>query len=56
MKIVDKYEDREYTAIATNNGIVLCDKVEGAFIVLRSSVDLSRLKDLLNKLEAIERI
>ncbi len=48
MKINEAYEPREYTAITTNAGVVLCDKREGAFIVLRFPEDLERLRELLS--------
>jgi len=54
INIVDKHEDREYTALATDGGIVLCDKVEGAFLVLRSDNDLQRLKQLLDKVQIVK--
>lgn len=54
INIVDKYEDREYTALATDGGIVLCDKIEGAFLVLRSESDLQNLKQLLDKIKIIK--
>lgn len=54
VNFADKHEDREYSAIASNNGIVLCDKQDGAFLVLRSAKDLENLKKLLDKLVAIE--
>jgi len=54
INIIDKHEDREYTALATDDGIVLCDKIDGAFIVLRSANDLEKLKELLNKIEIIK--
>lgn len=47
------YIDKEFSAVAMNTGIVLCDKQQGAFIVLRSTTDLERLKDLLGTLEII---
>jgi len=53
VRVVDKHEDREYTAISSDGGIVLCDTIGGAFLVLRSANDLIRLKELLNKLEVV---
>lgn len=54
MNIVDKHKDREFSAIMQSNGVVLCDKEEGAFIVLRSPVDLDRLKKLLDKIQVVK--
>ena len=54
MGIFDKHDPREYSAIACNAGVVLCDKQDGAFLVLRSATDLKRLKQLLNKISTIE--
>ena len=51
MKIIDKYEPREYSAISHDGGVVLCDKMTGAFLVLRFPEDLERLKALLETLE-----
>jgi hypothetical protein len=51
LNIVDKYDDREYSALATDKGVVLCDKQDGAFLVLRSLEDLENLKTLLNKIQ-----
>ena len=54
INIIDKHQPRNYTAMMNDNGIVLCDKQEGAFLVLRYSSDLERLKDLLNKITMVE--
>lgn len=54
INIVDKYKDREYMALANDGGIVLCDKSNGAFLILRSHNDLQNLKQLLDKIEIIE--
>jgi hypothetical protein len=54
IKIVDKYTPREYSSIATNEGVILCDKQEGSFIVLRYPSDLERLKQLLDKIKIVE--
>lgn len=51
INFVDKHEDREYTALAVDGGVVLCDTVGGAFLVLRSENDLIRLKQLLEKIQ-----
>jgi len=40
----------QFSAVTTNKGIVLCDKVDGAFLVLRSVDDLERLRRLINSL------
>ena len=52
--IAGEYSPREYTAISTDNGIVLCDKRDGAFIVLRFAEDIERLQSLLCGLEIIK--
>ena len=54
INIVDKYEPREYTAMMSSNGVVLCDKQEGAFLVLRYASDLERLKKLLDGITMAE--
>jgi len=54
MKIVDKHEPREYSAMMSNAGVVLCDKQEGSFLVLRYASDLERLKKLLNEITMAE--
>ena len=54
IKIVDKHGKRQYSSFCTNKGIVLCDKQEGSFLVLRYKEDLERLKDLLNSIEIKE--
>ncbi len=54
MNIVDKHEPREYTAMIHSGGVVLCDKQEGAFLVLRFSSDLERLKALLSEITMAE--
>jgi hypothetical protein len=56
IKVVDKHESREFTALACNNGVVLCDKIEGAFLVLRSKEDLEKLKKLKKLLDEIKII
>lgn len=53
INVVDKYKPREYSSFVTNSGVVLCDKKEGSFLVLRYTSDLERLKALLNKLEIV---
>lgn len=54
INIVENYENRQFSSISTNKGVVLCDKKEGAFIVIRSTQDLLNLKALLDKFETIE--
>lgn len=54
MNAADKHEPREYTAMMYNGGIVLCDKKEGAFLVLRFASDLEKLKELLDKITMAE--
>lgn len=54
MKIVEKYEPREFSAISHDGGVVLCDKQSGAFLVLRFPEDLRRLTALLETLEVKE--
>lgn len=51
MKIVEKHQPREYSAIVHSHGVVLCDKEAGAFLVLRFPEDLERLRALLETLE-----
>lgn len=51
INIVEKYEPREYAAFSSDGGIVLCDKQNGAFLVLRFPEDLERLKKLLAAIE-----
>jgi len=53
INIIDKYPPREYTSFCTNNGVVLCDKLEGSFLVLRYTSDLDRLKALLNNIKVV---
>jgi len=54
VNFVDKHAPREYSSLCTSNGVVLCDKVEGAFLVLRYQSDLDRLKELINKIKVVE--
>ena len=54
INVIDKYEPREYSAFSTNSGVVLCDKDEGSFIVLRYPSDVKRLIDLLKQIKIIE--
>lgn len=49
-----EYKPREYSAILGNAGIILCDKEEGAFLVLRNSGDLEKLKELLDKFKVVD--
>ena len=51
MPLVNQHIPREYSTIAHDGGIVLCDKKTGAFLVLRFPEDLERLKELLATLE-----
>ena len=51
MNIIEKHEPREYSAISSNKGVILCDRQEGAFLVLRFPQDLERLKALLETLQ-----
>lgn len=52
--MVKKHEPREYSAIMSSNGVVLCDKQEGSFLVLRYASDLARLKKLLDEITMVE--
>ena len=52
--IIDKHEPREYAAMMCDNGVVLCDKHEGSFLVLRCASDLERLKKLLDGITMAE--
>jgi uncharacterized pyridoxamine 5'-phosphate oxidase family protein len=54
MGIVKKHTKRVYSSIATNNGIVLCDKDDGGFLVLRCKEDIENLKALLDKIQFVE--
>ena len=51
LNIVDRHQPREYSAISSDGGIVLCVKQPGAFLVLRFPEDLERLKRFLETLE-----
>lgn len=51
MNIVEKYEPREYACWSHDGGTVLCDKMTGAFLVLRFPEDLTRLRELLDTIE-----
>ena len=51
VKIVEKHEPREYSAISHDGGTVLCDKKTGAFLVLRFQEDVIRLRQLLDSIE-----
>lgn len=55
MKIVEKYEPREFSALSHDGGVVLCDKQTGAFLVLRFAEDLERLKTLLETVTILPR-
>ena len=50
LETVKSYKPREYTTVITDHGIILCDKNEGAFLVLRFKEDIERLRDLLNSI------
>lgn len=54
MDVVEKYEPREYTAFMYDGGVCLCDKRDGAFLVLRYASDLERLKKLLDSIIMVE--
>lgn len=51
---VEKHEPREFSAMMSNNGVVLCDKLEGSFLVLRYAADLENLKKLLNEITMVD--
>lgn len=51
MDLVENHTPREYSTISHNGGIVLCDKREGAFLVLRFPEDVERLKETLNAID-----
>jgi len=53
---IDKHKPREYSSFCTNNGIVLCDNMEGSFLVLRYKEDLENLKSLLADISVIENL
>lgn len=54
MSVVEKYEPREYTVFMHDGGVCLCDKRDGAFLVLRYASDLERLKKLLDSIIMVE--
>ena len=54
MNIIEKHEPREYSAMMSNAGIILCDKQEGSFLVLRFASDLQKLKELLDGITMVE--
>ena len=54
ISIVEKHNPREYSAFMSDNGVVLCDKYNGAFLVLRYASDLDKLKELLDKITMID--
>ncbi len=47
INIVAKHEPREYSLISHNGGIVICDKMDGAFLLMRFPEDVERLRALL---------
>jgi hypothetical protein len=49
--IIEKHEIREFSMILNDNGVILCDKNMGAFIVLRHSEDIVNLRKLLDTIE-----
>lgn len=51
INIVDKHMPREYSLLTCNGGIVICDKQEGAVIVLRFAEDVERLQDILSSID-----
>lgn len=55
LNVVNKYMPKEYTSFCTNRGVILWDKQEGAFLVLRFKEDLENLKKLLDKIEVIDQ-
>lgn len=55
MQIVDKHKPREYGAFVHSGGVVLCDRTEGAFLVLRFAEDLERLRVLLATITTLPR-
>ena len=52
--LVTKASPREYTFFISDSGVVLCDKVEGAFLSLRFKEDLENLKELLSQIRVGE--
>jgi len=54
MRFVDKYSVRQFSALACDNGILLCDKELGSFMTLRYKEDLVNLKILLSSIDIIE--
>lgn len=55
INIIDKYEPQEFSLIATNGGVVVCEKQRGAFLVLRSPDDLKNLLKCLEEVMTIEK-
>ncbi len=51
LNVVDKHSVKEFTAMVTDIGVVLCEKDNGSFLVLRYSEDLTNLKALLKTIE-----
>lgn len=45
---------KEFTALATDRGVVLCERDQGSFLTLQFKQDLENLKALLDKIEVIE--
>ena len=54
INFVDKHPVRQFSAITADDGVVICDKEQGAFLVLRCKEDINNLKKLLEKIEIIE--
>jgi hypothetical protein len=53
INMVENHPIREFSALTLDSGIVLCDKEQGSFLVLRYREDLENLKTLLNKIEVV---
>lgn len=51
---MNEYERKEFTARIHKDGIVLSDKKEGDFLILRCAGDLENLKKLLNSITMSE--
>ena len=48
---VGKHPVKQFSTLATDNGIVLCERDTGSFLVLRYKEDLVNLKILLNSID-----
>jgi hypothetical protein len=54
INVVKEHKPREYSLWSHSGGTVLCEKENGAFLVLRFTEDLVNLKKLLNEIEIVK--